>query len=133
MSGVFDPSNDPAGIYSYTVVGTPPCANETAQVAISVAQAANAGSDAAITICDSDAPLLLIDQLSGTPAPSGSWAFNSVPHSPVFVPGTDAAGCYVYTVPGSAPCLAEQSSVCVTVNNCFQQPGSEFHPPYPDE
>jgi hypothetical protein len=133
VSGTFGPSSDPPGIYSYIVAGAPPCANDAATVLITVTQAANAGSDASITICDSDAPLLLIDQLGGTPAPSGSWAFNSVAHAPVFVPGTDVAGCYVYTVPGSAPCLAEQSNVCITVNNCFQQPGSEFHPPYPDE
>lgn len=133
IGNMFDPSVDPSGMYIYTVVGDPSCTNASATLLITLVQAPNAGSNASVAICASDAPFAMISQLLGSPAPGGTWTFNSIPHAPVFVPGTDVSGVYTYTVLGNSPCTSATATVTVTVNNCFQQPGNEFHPPYPDE
>lgn len=133
VANTFDPYTGLPGVYRYTVANTPPCANDTATLAIAINQAPNAGSNASVAICASDAPFAMISQLLGSPAPGGTWTFNSIPHAPVFVPGTDVSGVYTYTVLGNSPCANATATLTITVNNCFQQPGNEFHPPYPDE
>lgn len=119
MNGVFDPSTDPPGFYAYTVVGDPPCLNETASLVITVNQAPDAGLDGSTSYCPTDAPFALMGQLGGSPSSGGTWAFNSIPHGAVFVPGTDVPGEYVYTMPGSAPCGNATASVMVTLNTCL--------------
>lgn len=119
MNGVFDPSTDTPGVYTYTVVGDPPCLNETATLVITVSQGPNAGIDGSTSYCPTDAPFALMGQLGGTPSPGGTWVFNGMPHGAVFVPGTDVPGEYVYTVLGSAPCGNATASVMVTLNTCL--------------
>ncbi|MCB9183028.1 MAG: hypothetical protein H6591_03850 [Flavobacteriales bacterium] len=72
VTGIFDPATDPAGCYTYTVAGTPPCANATAVVCITVVQAPNAGADTMLYVCSNDAPFQLVGQLAGTPSPGGT-------------------------------------------------------------
>lgn len=116
VTGVFDPAADQSGCYSYTVAGTPPCANAAAVVCITVVQAPNAGADTTLYLCSNAAPFLVVDQLAGTPSPGGTWTNLGAPFSGVFIPGTSSPGCYVYTVPGSAPCAASNALACVYVD-----------------
>jgi gliding motility-associated-like protein len=117
-SGIFDPANDPAGAYTFTVVATPPCVDATAQVFVSLAAEAQPGQDAALTLCVSGGPADLFNSLGGTPAPGGTWAApDGMPHLGVFQPGVDVAGQYVYSVEGEAPCPSLSASVAVTVAN----------------
>ena len=57
FNGNFNPAVNPAGMYTYTVVGTAPCPNATATVTITINTPPNAGTDASITLCTTDAPL----------------------------------------------------------------------------
>ena len=56
----------------------------------------------------------MTSQLGGTPQ-AGTWSFNSQPHGPLFIPGVDTQGVYVYTVLGQTPCANTTSSLTVTV------------------
>ena len=117
FTGPFDPSSDVPGAYTYTIAAVAPCVSASATVTITIASAANAGSDATLTICSTDAPVTLVDALGGSPALGGSWTTpGSAPFPDTFDPSTDAAGVYTYTVPGTAPCLADQAALTVVVN-----------------
>jgi hypothetical protein len=119
MNGVFDPSMDPAGIYTYTVVGDPPCSNEAATLVITVNQAPNAGTDGSASYCVTDPAFPLLQHLGGSPSPAGTWIFNSMPHGPIFDPGTDGPGEYVYTVLGTSPCGTATATVTVSQVACL--------------
>jgi len=95
--GTFDPATDPAGNYTYTVVGTAPCANATATVNV-VISAPDAGTSASSTVCSSEAAFALIGRLGGSPDAGGSWVGPGGPHGPQFNPATDQGGVYTYTV-----------------------------------
>jgi len=122
----FDPAVDPAGVYSYVVVADPPCANATAALAITVVQAASAGADAALTWCASAGPFILIEQLSGTPQPGGTWTFAGSAHGPAFIPGVDTPGLYVYSVPSAAPCMTATAELMVTIGACLTTPAPQL-------
>ncbi len=133
-SGIFVPDVDPAGCYTYTVMGFAPCASDVSTHCIVVSQAADAGISATDVVCSSDPAFLLRDRLGGEPQVGGAWAFGGAPHSPVFVPGVDPPGCYQYTVAGIAPCLDATSLLCIVVENCVPtgieqvvEPGSSMH------
>ena len=112
----FNPATMAAGVYTYTVLGTAPCPNATAQLEITVRQAPEAGSNGTTLVCSSDAAFDLFTILTGTRDAGGTWAApGPVPHGSQFVPGTDAPGVYTYTVTGQAPCLADVSTVTVSV------------------
>ena len=121
---VFDPAVDMPGIYTYVVSGTPPCANAVSTLLIIVNQAPNAGTNSAITWCASAGAFTLFDQLVGAPQAGGTWTFNAMPHGPIFLPGTDLPGNYVYMVPGSAPCLNSTAQLSVTIGACLTTPQS---------
>ncbi|MBK7383269.1 MAG: hypothetical protein IPI81_08015 [Flavobacteriales bacterium] len=116
VSNFFNPATDTPGCYTYTVVGDPPCANESAVVCITVNQAPNAGANGSITVCSTDAPFLLFDQLAGSPSMGGTWTFGGGPFNGAFVPGVSSPGCYTYAVLGSAPCANATATVCVVVH-----------------
>lgn len=117
-SGTFTPGVDADGAYSYTVAAAAPCVNATAQVIVSLAAQAQPGSDGTLGLCISSAATDLFNSLGGMPAMGGTWAApDGLPHTGVFQPGVDAAGPYVYTVQGEAPCPAGSASVTVTVIN----------------
>lgn len=114
---LFDPAQDTPGAYVYTVPGAPPCADASATLTITVRPAPDAGLDASITVCSTDANLQLLDALDGTPQAGGSWTGpNGQPHPGMFMPATSEPGIYTYTVVGQAPCAPAVATVTVTVN-----------------
>ena len=115
-SATFDPATDQSGPYTYTVLGLAPCANATAVVNVTVITAPDAGTGGSTTVCGNDAPFDLFTLVGGTPDGTGSWTGpGGGGVSNMFTPGTSAAGDYVYTVAGTAPCANAQSTVSVTV------------------
>lgn len=116
-SGTYLPGSEPGGVYTYTVAGTPPCANATATVQVNRVIAPNAGVNGTITVCSTNAPFQLITVLGGSPSGTGTWlAPGNVPTSGTFTPGTSAPGVYTYVVPGTAPCVNDSAFVTVNVN-----------------
>src|SRR5690606_40011490 len=73
LSGTFDPATDAPGAYVYTVTGVAPCGDDAATVTVQVNNAVDAGADATITRCSSDAPIDLFTMLGGTPQSGGTW------------------------------------------------------------
>ncbi|MEX1133148.1 MAG: hypothetical protein WEC15_08010, partial [Flavobacteriales bacterium] len=112
-SGSFVPGSSDTGAYTYTVTGLSPCAPSSATVTVSQNVAPDAGVNASVTRCSIDAPVVLFEELSGSPDAGGTWAGPDGPHGDVFIPGTDTPGAYTYTVPGSAPCIAASAVVSV--------------------
>ncbi len=118
FNGTFIPGTSPPGQYAYVVTGTSPCVNDTGFVSVQVNTAPDAGQNAALTVCSSDAPFSLFDELGGDPDTGGTWTRpngSSLPGG-IFTPGSSAPGGYTYTVAGSTPCLSATAVVTVSVN-----------------
>jgi gliding motility-associated-like protein len=123
-NGTFTPGTNTAGIYTYTVTGTGPCAgNSTATVNVTIVTAANAGTPGTLTICSNASPVNLFSSLGGTPSAGGTWSGGLTGGSlGTFTPGTNPAGTYTYTITGAAPCPNATATVVVTVNTAPATP-----------
>jgi gliding motility-associated-like protein len=114
VAGMFDPGTMNAGIYTYTVAGSAPCASSTATVSVSLSSLPNAGSPSSSTLCAGGPSILLFGLLGGAPDAGGGWSGPSPVNAGLFDPATMAAGIYTYTVGGNPPCPS--SSATVTMN-----------------
>jgi hypothetical protein len=99
--GTFDPATMLAGVYTYTVIGTSPCANATATVTVTLTTGPNAGTNGSISLCPSDPVTDLFNELGGSPSTTGAW---SGPEALAngnlgsFDPSSQVGGTYTYTV-----------------------------------
>ena len=116
-TGIFDPSVDAPGLYTYTVSATPPCTDATATVNVTVTPFNDAGEDGSIIICDSDGTIDLFNSLNGTPDTGGTWSPTLASGTGIFDPLVDSAGTYTYSFTGSGSCPDSSATVTVTVNN----------------
>jgi len=115
-NGVFDPGASTPGTYTYTVLGSLPCVNDSAVVLVAVATAANAGLDSAFALCSSDPSVDLFASLGGSPDTGGTWTGPAGPlTTAVFDPAVDASGDYTYTVTPASPCPQESATVSISV------------------
>ncbi|MBL7985978.1 MAG: hypothetical protein JNM91_13310, partial [Flavobacteriales bacterium] len=115
-NGFFDPGSMLGGEYTYLLDAPEPCADASSTVTVTVVAPPDPGADGANTLCGSSDPVDLFAVLLGSPEPGGTWsAPGGGVHSGTFNPATDAAGTYVYTVAGDAPCPADQALVNVAV------------------
>ena len=114
-TGIFDPTVDTPGNYTYSLTGTSPCPNVSASVNISIIPASNAGLDTVIDICSNNGTIDLFDSLDGTPDIGGTWspALNS--GTGIFDPIVDAEGTYTYTVLGTTPCPNAAATVTISI------------------
>lgn len=69
-------------------------------------------------MCSEGEPVDLFPFIMGTPDQGGTWTGpGGSPFSGTFVPGTNTAGQYRYTVPGIPPCDGPTATLTVTVAN----------------
>ncbi|WP_047544625.1 gliding motility-associated C-terminal domain-containing protein [Psychroserpens sp. Hel_I_66] len=115
-TGLFDPAIDPAGAYTYTLTGTPPCGDQSATVNVTFIPSPDAGTDGAVDLCLDNGPIDLFTLLGGSPETGGSWTPALASGTGVFDPSLDTAGVYTYTISGSAPCSDASATVTVTTN-----------------
>ena len=115
-TGIFDPTKDSAGIYTYTVGGTAPCLNTSATVTITISPGLNAGNSGTATFCLDCAPKDLFLSLGGTPQVGGTWSPALASGTGVFNPVIDKSGVYTYAFSGTEPCSNDTATVTVTVN-----------------
>lgn len=117
-SSIVNPAQGPAGVYTYTVTealaGCPPV-SATVTVAISVN--VSAGQPAGLTLCVDAPPLDMYQALNGNPSPGGAWtAPGGGASNGVFVAAAGPAGVYTYTVTPAAPCLAQSTTLTLTID-----------------
>ena len=112
-TGVFDPSTDPGGVYTYTVTNS--CGSASADVTVTVTSNPDPGTNGTVTFCSGDTPDDLFNHLNGTPDPGGTWSPALTSGTGVFDPGVDPAGTYTYSLNacGGGTLTAD---VVVTVN-----------------
>ncbi|MCB9168959.1 MAG: gliding motility-associated C-terminal domain-containing protein [Flavobacteriales bacterium] len=129
-NGTFDPTPptpDPEGTYTYLVTGSPPCAADSATVVVDLNQAPNAGCNASIQVCSSDAPFDLFQLLGCTPQSGGNWTGpNNLPTSNLFFPGgatPSQPGTYTYHVDGPPGCDTDSAKVTVSVSQAVDAGG----------
>ncbi len=115
-TGIFNPDVDAAGTYTYTITGTPPCANDTATVTITITPGPDAGTPGTAAFCLNSAPQDLFLSLGGTPQVGGTWSPALASGTGVFDPAVDPAGVYTYTFEGNQPCDDDSATVTVTIN-----------------
>ena len=128
-TGVFDPLVDTSATYTYLLTNA--CGNSSSNVVVTVTQAANAGTDASISICVIDGSIDLFNVLGGTPDVSGTWSPTLTSGTGVFDPLVDTAGTYVYSVTATAPCTTNAAAqVTVTVNNSTAPTVVDANPSY---
>lgn len=114
-SGIYNPAVDQPGTYRYTVQGQLPCANDFALVTVSEPLAPNAGCNAAVNVCSSQAPFVMRLSLDCSPQTGGTWRGPDGPHGTFFDPASDTPGVYTYRVAGIAPCLADSATLTIAV------------------
>ncbi len=137
-TGIFNPSVDVAGIYTYTVSGTLPCTDAMATVTVSIILPPNAGTNGSVTFCENGSITNLFLSLGGIPDLGGTWSPVLSSGTGLFDPDLDAPGTYTYTVTANFPCIDDTATVTVTilpppdagtngtVNFCENGPGSDL-------
>ncbi len=113
-NGIFDPEADAPGVYTYTFFGDQPCDNDTATVTVTVNPVPDAGEDGTAFFCTNYPPGDLLNYLTGSPQPGGTWTPALASGSGLFNPLLDAPGTYTYTV-GGGFCTTDTAQVTVTV------------------
>lgn len=96
-TGVFDPSKDTAGIYSYTLSGGV-CGSVTSEVSVTINTLPYAGQNGRLDLCMNSSSANLFDSLGGSPGMGGVWSPTLSSGTGVFNPLVDASGVYLYTV-----------------------------------
>lgn len=96
-TGMFNPTLDIAGIYTYTI-GNATCGTVSAQVEVKINELPNTGTDGIISLCPSDVPVDLFDLLGDTPDVGGVWSPTLSSGTGLFNPNIDSGGTYTYTI-----------------------------------
>ncbi len=115
-TGIFNPSVDSAGVYTYTLAGTTFCPSDSATVTVTLVERLSSGISGTVTFCENEAPTDLFTILGGNPDAGGIWSPTLASGTGVFNPALDLATVYTYTLEGTLPCLPAVSTVTVLVD-----------------
>ena len=111
--GLFNPQEQIAGIYNYTVYDPNGCEIVYPVDVEIITSQANSGGDASIQLCQQDDNVSLFAQLTGSPDQNGVWSPTlSNGYQGVFNSSNNNEGTYTYTV--SDQCGSESSSIQIT-------------------
>jgi len=117
-SEYFNPAQDVAGIYIYTVQGEAPCPAATASVTMGLSVPPDPGSDGSITLCPDADAIDLFELLGGSPDAGGAWAApGGGSNTGIMDPSVDPEGTYTYGLIGAPPCGHDASVVIVEVSD----------------
>ncbi len=114
--GTFNPASNTSGIYSYVVLGSGGCPNDTAFVTIDNGTVTDAGTGGTLNLCSSATNVDLFDELTGTPQTTGIWDGPSVlsnGNQGTFDPNSNIAGTYPYIIIGEGSCVNDTAFVVV--------------------
>ena len=111
-TGVFDPSADAQGPYTYSVANL--CGTSSSDVVVTITVNPNPGTNGAITLCDSDASVDLFNLLGGNPDVGGTWSPALISGTGIYNPSSDAGGIYTYSITTS--CGVFSANADVTLN-----------------
>lgn len=117
-SGIYNPVTMNPGVYTYTVLGTSPCANATATVTVTEVSTPSPGTNGSVVACATGGNINLFNSLGGSPVTTGTWSGPSGllgGYLGTFNPLTNSPGTYTYLVPGTAPCPPISATVSVTI------------------
>ena len=114
-TGLFDPSIDTAGVYTYTVTNGV-CGSDTSEINVTIDVLPNAGEDGNLEICINSTSVDLFDNLTGMPDTGGVWTPSLTSGTGMFDPSMDTAGIYTYTITNGV-CGSDTSEVNVTITN----------------
>lgn len=110
--------------YRYTITGTGSFGNDTAIVTANVNQVVEAGSDAGLSVCNSDVSVDLFNAIAGTPEKGGTWSDQSNagldltnPSQVDFSGLSEGTYLFIYALGGDGNCLSDSSTLTVTVSN----------------
>ncbi|MTH15119.1 T9SS type B sorting domain-containing protein [Flavobacterium sp. LC2016-01] len=112
-NGIFNPSTDLSGIYTYTV-SNGQCGTKSAQVTVIKKLLPNAGENSTLTICRNSEPVDLSTILNGLPDTGGIWAPSLSSGTSFFDPKKDIAGIYKYTVSNES-CASDSAEIVVNI------------------
>ncbi|WP_299099980.1 T9SS type B sorting domain-containing protein [uncultured Winogradskyella sp.] len=113
-SGIFNPSVDESGIYTYTV-NNGICGTNSSEVSVSVDTIPNAGQNGNLELCESDSSVNLFAYLNGLPDTNGVWSPTLSSGTEIFDPSMDSAGIYTYTITNGV-CGSATAEVNVLIN-----------------
>jgi gliding motility-associated-like protein len=110
-TGVFDPSIDIAGTYTYIVAN--PCGADSADVVVGITSNPDPGTNGSVSLCDNDPAIDLFASLGGTPGPGGTWTPVLGSGTGLFDPSVDPTGVYTYEFVTSCGTFSSQVDVTV--------------------
>lgn len=122
IKGVFDPDQDTAGDYTYTI-NIEGCGSDEAIFTISVMDLPNPGTDTEISFCAEAGETDLLSLLNGDPDEGGQWTPSLASGNGSFNPTMDAPGTYTYTVDNQA-CGSSSTSLKIEIND-IPNPGTD--------
>lgn len=94
-SGIFDPTVDASGTYTYTLNnGT---CQDASQITITISDDISAGQDTDLALCISNGSVNLLEHLKGNPSTGGIWFPKLQSDTSIFNPLVDKPGKYTYT------------------------------------
>ncbi|MBK8600511.1 MAG: Ig-like domain-containing protein [Flavobacterium sp.] len=126
-AGVFTPNiGATTSTFSYTVLGSNPCPNDTSLATININQQPNAGIDGSTTICDSSFSTIDLYSLISGEQVGGTWTrvtgaggiFDAIVGTYTPASGVTTS-IFEYRVVGVAPCVDDFSIATININ---QQP-----------
>lgn len=113
-TGIFNPTVDAAGVYTYSFSGAQVCDNDSANITVTVNPIPDAGENGTAFFCTNYSPADLFQYLTGAPQQGGTWSPALASGTGVFNPLIDVAGTYTYTV-GGGLCVIDSATIEVTV------------------